>query len=66
MKIKVVEKSYENVLDIKLRKPEKPKKPTKPKEPVLAKPGLFNRKKVLAENAALTEKYEKTYELLCS
>lgn len=32
--------------------------PDKPIEPVLGKPGLFNKKKVLEENAALISKYE--------
>lgn len=34
------------------------KKPPRPKKPVLATPGLFNKKKVLAENEALTAKYQ--------
>lgn len=34
------------------------KKPSKPNEPVLATPGFFNKKKVLAENEALTAKYQ--------
>ena len=32
--------------------------PQQPKAPILTKPGLFNRKKVEAENKLLTEKYE--------
>lgn len=39
--------------------PAKPISPTPPREPVLATPGLFNKKRILAENAALTEQYEK-------
>ena len=61
LKSRKVEKEI-NIEDFSISLPEKPQKPTKPKEPVLAKPGLFNRKKVLAENAALTEKYEKDLE----
>lgn len=34
------------------------KKPTEPKAPILATPGLFNKKKVLAENEALTANYQ--------
>lgn len=71
-----VDKALENYKALKSRKidkeitiddfsidyPEEPKKPKKPKAPVLAKPGFFNKKRVLAENALLTEEYEKALE----
>lgn len=38
------------------------KYPTKPDAPVLGKPGLFNKKKVEAENEALTAKYQTALE----
>lgn len=37
----------------------KPQEPHKPSAPTLGKPGLFNRKAVLANNAYLTARYEK-------
>lgn len=36
--------------------------PTKPAEPTLGKPGLFNKKKVIAENEALTKAYQAAME----
>lgn len=39
--------------------PEKPVAPKAPEEPILKKPGLFNKKRVLAQNAALTTQYER-------
>lgn len=42
--------------------PKVPKMPKKPKAPILATPGFFNRKRVLAENALLTEKYDEELE----
>lgn len=71
-----VDKSYEKYKALKSKKiekdvtiddfpidyPEEPQKPKKPKAPILAKPGFFNKKRVLAENALLTEKYEKALE----
>lgn len=36
--------------------------PTKPNEPTLGKPGIFNKKKVMAENEALTKAYQAAME----
>lgn len=58
-------KNVENeikITDFTIKYPKEPKKPKKPEEPVLAQPGFFNKKRVLAENAVLTEKYEKELE----
>lgn len=51
VKLTMAEQSY----------PQKPIQPSAPHAPVLEKPGLFNKKRVLSENAARTEKYEKEY-----
>ena len=50
------------ITDFPITYPKLPKKPQMPKEPVLATPGFFNKKRVLAENMVLTEKYEKELE----
>ena len=52
-----------NKADFRSAYPKEPKMPRKPKAPILAKPGFFNKKRVLAENALLTEKYEKELEI---
>lgn len=62
LKSKKVEKEI-NIKDFEVSYPEKPKEPKKPQEPILAKPGFFNKKRVLAENAALTKKYENELEI---
>ena len=49
--------SYSTFGLIPLSLPEKPIAPSRPEEPEYKKPGLFNKKKVLAENAALEQKY---------
>lgn len=41
--------------------PSKPVEPKAPNAPIQKKPGLFNKKRVLAENAALMEQYKKEY-----
>lgn len=50
------------LVDIRNAKMREPKvyvpEPVKPNEPTLATPGLFNKKKVLAENEALMAKYQ--------
>ena len=48
--------------DFKITYPKEPQKPKEPNKPVLAKPGFFNKKRILGENAVLTEKYEKELE----
>ncbi|MBO4979127.1 MAG: hypothetical protein J6D16_01825 [Clostridia bacterium] len=50
------------VEDIEIKYPKKPTKPEKPTEPILAKPGIFNKKRILAENAALTDNYQRELE----
>lgn len=62
LKSKKVEKEI-NIKDFAVSYPEKPQKPEKPQEPILAKPRFFNKKRVLAENAALTKKYENELEI---
>jgi hypothetical protein len=68
-KIDKLEKKFDKtdwknaVLPEEFETPVKPKmlpiiEPTIPKEPVLRTPGLFNKKKVLAENERLTEEYK--------
>ena len=52
-----------------VKKPEKPIAPVKPQTPILRKPGLFNKKKVAAENEWLMKSFEKAmsdYETYCS
>lgn len=61
LKTKKVEKKIK-LEDFSIEYPKEPQKPQEPKVPVLAKPGFFNKKRVLAENALLTEKYEKALE----
>ncbi len=39
--------------------PTKPIKPVAPSAPVLAKPGLFNKKRIITQNAALIEQFNK-------
>ena len=55
--------------DITLPTPQKPTKPMftleKPIEPSYEKPGLFNKKRVLAENEALKLSYEKELSTFC-
>ena len=55
--------------DITLPTPQKPTKPMftleKPIEPSYEKPGLFNKKRVLAENEALKLSYEKEMSTFC-
>lgn len=48
---------YEKLLDTKGDYSPKPF-PEKPSEPILEKPGLFNKKKVMASNAEKTKEYE--------
>ena len=54
------EKPYEAVTidQFPLNAPAQPQKPQKPVAPILKKPGFFNKKRVLEENAQLTAKYE--------
>ena len=61
LKSKKIEKTI-TLEDFPIQYPAEPIKPQKPNEPVLAKPGFFNKKRALAENALLTEKYEKDLE----
>ena len=52
-----------------VEKPKKPNLPTKPEAPILQKPGLFNKKKITAENELLMKNFEKAmsdYETLYS
>lgn len=61
---KKIDDLNKKLLDIQSKitqlKNSKPKfsKSVKPEKPILAKPGLFNKKRVLAENAVLTAQYE--------
>ena len=48
-----------SIEQIEISLPEAPVAPTKPQPPIIRKPGLFNKKRVLAENAMLTSEYEK-------
>ncbi len=61
LKTKNVEKDI-TIKDFPITYPDEPQKPKEPTNPVLATPGFFNKKRVLAENALLTEKYEKALE----
>ena len=61
LKAKDVEKDI-TIKDFPITYPDEPQKPQEPVKPVLATPGFFNKKRVLAENALLTEKYEKALE----
>lgn len=47
------------IKQIKVSLPNAPVAPTKPQPPILEKPGFFNKKRILAENAIRTETYEK-------
>ena len=61
LKAKDVEKDIK-IKDFPITYPDEPQKPEEPAKPVLATPGFFNKKRVLAKNALLTEKYEKALE----
>lgn len=58
LKSKKIEKKI-TLEDFPITYPKEPQKPKEPAKPVLATPGFFNKKRVLTENALLTEKYEK-------
>ena len=58
LKSKKVENEI-TIEDFPIQYPAEPIKPRKPDAPFLAKPGFFNKKRVLAENALRTERYEK-------
>lgn len=56
---RLVEGALVDIRNAKLREPKVyVTEPVKPNEPTLATPGLFNKKKVLAENEALMAKYQ--------
>ncbi len=47
-----------SVARVKMPRPAEPVQPQKPQEPVMQTPGLFNKKRVLAENAQAIAQYE--------
>lgn len=79
-RLEELKKTYENKvnkqpqikiaeLPFDVEKPKKPNLPTKPETPILQKPGLFNKKKITAENELLMKNFEKAmsdYETLYS